>query len=100
VDLAAALAPGMEQRVVGIRPGEKLHEVMCPGDDSHLTLEFDAHYVLKPAIQFSGISDFSVNRLGENGRPVDQGFEYHSGRNPHFLDVREIVALNQQLEDS
>jgi UDP-N-acetylglucosamine 4,6-dehydratase len=99
VDLAAALAPGMEQRVVGIRPGEKLHEVMCPGDDSHLTLEFDDHYVIKPAIQFSGISDFSVNRLGEKGRLVDQGFEYHSGRNPHFLDVREIVALNRELED-
>jgi UDP-N-acetylglucosamine 4,6-dehydratase/5-epimerase len=99
VDLAAALAPGMPQRIVGIRPGEKLHEVMCPGDDSHLTLEFDDHYVIKPAIQFSGIADFSVNRLAERGRPVDQGFEYHSGRNPHFLEVHEIIALNRQLEE-
>lgn len=98
VDLASSLAPGMPQKIVGIRPGEKLHEVMCPGDDSHLTLEFDDHYVIKPSIQFSGVADFSVNRLGEKGRPVEQGFEYHSGRNPRFLAIDEIVALNRGVE--
>ena len=97
VDLASALAPGMPQRVVGIRPGEKLHEVMCPGDDSHLTLEFADHYVIKPSIQFSGVADFSVNRLGEQGRPVEESFEYQSGRNPHFLTIEEIVALNREV---
>ena len=97
VDLASALAPGMPQRVVGIRPGEKLHEVMCPGDDSHLTLEFADHYVIKPSIQFSGVADFSVNRLGERGRPVEESFEYQSGRNPHFLTIEEIVALNREV---
>ena len=45
---------------------------MCPGDDSHLTLEFEDHYVIKPSIQFSGVVDFSVNRCGERGRPVEQ----------------------------
>ena len=99
VDLASALAPGMLQRVVGIRPGEKLHEVMCPGDDSHLTLEFVDHYVIKPSIQFSGVADFSVNRLGERGRPVEEGFEYQSGRNPRFLTIEEIVALNREVAD-
>ena len=44
VDLARAMAPGLPHRIVGIRPGEKLHEVMCPADDSHLTLEFADHY--------------------------------------------------------
>ena len=97
VDLASALAPGMPRRVVGIRPGEKLHEVMCPGDDSHLTLEFSDHYVIKPSIQFSGVADFSVNRLGEQGRPVEESFEYQSGRNPHFLTIEEIVALNREV---
>ena len=48
VDLAAAMAPHLPHQIVGIRPGEKLHEVMCPADDSHLTLEFDDHYVIKP----------------------------------------------------
>ena len=100
VDLATAMAPRLPHKVVGIRPGEKLHEVMCPGDDSHLTLEFDDHYVIKPAIQFSGIADFAVNRLGEKGGAVEHGFEYHSGRNPRFLAIAEIVALNGEAEDT
>lgn len=95
VDLARALAPQLPHKVIGIRPGEKLHEVMCPADDSHLTLEFDDHYVIKPAIQFSGAPDFSVNRLGERGRAVQQGFEFQSGRNPHFLSIEEIAAMNR-----
>ena len=94
VDLARAMAPALPHRIIGIRPGEKLHEIMCPADDSHLTLEFDDYFVIKPTIQFSRVADFSVNKLGERGRPVEAGFEYHSGRNPHFLSVEEIVALN------
>jgi UDP-N-acetylglucosamine 4,6-dehydratase len=95
VDLATAMAPSLPQRVIGVRPGEKLHEIMCPADDSHLTLEFVDHYVIRPTIQFSGPVDFSLNRLGETGRPVQPGFEYHSGRNRHFLSIEEIVTLNQ-----
>jgi UDP-N-acetylglucosamine 4,6-dehydratase len=95
VDLARALAPNLPHRIIGIRPGEKLHEIMCPADDSHLTLEFDDHYVIKPAIQFSGHVDFATNRLGESGQPVAQSFEFHSGRNVHFLGVEEIIALNE-----
>ncbi|MEX0734711.1 MAG: UDP-N-acetylglucosamine 4,6-dehydratase (inverting) [Steroidobacteraceae bacterium] len=94
VDLASAMAPSLPHKIIGIRPGEKLHEVMCPGDDSHLTLDFDDHFVIKPAILFSGLVDFSVNRLGEKGRPVEQGFEFHSGKNPRFLAVEEIAALS------
>ncbi|MEP7242280.1 MAG: UDP-N-acetylglucosamine 4,6-dehydratase (inverting) [Gammaproteobacteria bacterium] len=98
VDLAKAMAPQLPHRIVGVRPGEKLHEVMCPADDSHLTLEFDDHYVIRPTIQFSQEVDFSVNRLKETGKPVDAGFEFHSGRNSHFLTVQEIVALNRSTE--
>lgn len=94
VDVATAMAPSLPHRIVGIRPGEKLHEVMCPTDDSHLTLEFDDHYVIKPTIQFSGRVDFAVNRLGEKGTPVEQGFEFQSGTNLRFLSVQEILALN------
>jgi UDP-N-acetylglucosamine 4,6-dehydratase len=98
VDLAHAMAPNLPHKLIGIRPGEKLHEVMCPADDSHLTLEFADHYVIKPAIQFIGPVDFASNRLGERGRPVEPGFEYHSGKNPRFLAVEEIVALNHVVE--
>ena len=92
-DLAAAIAPGLATRVVGIRPGEKLHEIMCPSDDSHLTLEFEDHFVIRPTIQFSIPLDHIENRLGERGKPVAGGFEYNSGTNPWFLDVDEIARL-------
>ena len=94
IDLAEALAPGLPHEIIGIRPGEKIHEVMCPKENSHLTLEFSDHFVLKPSIQFSNLVDYSVNRLGEEGRIVEEGFEYNSGTNPHFLTVEEIASLN------
>lgn len=94
VDLASAMAPNLPQRHVGIRPGEKVHEVMCPADDSHLTLEFADHYVIKPTILFTQRPDFERNELGETGSPVERDFEYHSGRNPHFLSINEIVEFN------
>ena len=81
-------------RIVGIRPGEKLHEIMCPADSSHLTLEFPDHYVIKPAILFAGDFEFSRNQLSEQGSHVKPGFEYQSGKNPRFLSVDEIVGLN------
>jgi UDP-N-acetylglucosamine 4,6-dehydratase len=97
VDLAEAMAPGMPQRIVGIRPGEKLHEIMCPADDSHLTLEFDNHYVLRPTIKFHhGELDYTLNATGERGRPVAMGFEYSSGSNPNVLGVQAIRDFNAQ----
>jgi UDP-N-acetylglucosamine 4,6-dehydratase len=95
VDLAKAMAPGVPHKIIGIRPGEKLHEIMCPMDDSHLTLEFDDHYVIKPTIQFTGKVDFTVNQLGEVGHPVGQDFEFHSGKNPHQLTIAEIAEMNR-----
>lgn len=93
VDLAKAMAPNIPMKIVGIRPGEKLHEIMCPTDDSHLTLEFHDHYVIKPTITFFSPLDYSVNQLGEPGTPVNQGFEYNSGTNPHFLTVEELREM-------
>jgi UDP-N-acetylglucosamine 4,6-dehydratase len=96
VDLARAMAPELPQRIVGIRPGEKIHEVMCPADDSHLTLEFADHFVIRPTIAFSDVDNsYSPNRLGERGGDVEQGFEYNSGRNERFLSVPEIVEFNR-----
>ncbi|TVZ38568.1 UDP-N-acetylglucosamine 4,6-dehydratase [Alteromonadaceae bacterium 2753L.S.0a.02] len=91
IDLAKAYAPGKKIKIVGIRPGEKIHEIMCPADDSHLTLEFEDHYVLCPSIKFyNGDCDYRTNGLGEQGAPVAMGFEYNSGNNPHFLDISQI----------
>lgn len=96
VDLARAIAPHLAHEIIGIRPGEKLHETMCPADDSHLTLEFADHFVITPTIRFSGRVDFTVNKLGEQGVPVEQGFEYSSGKNPEFLSIQGIQDMNLQ----
>ena len=97
IDLAEAMSPDMKIKIIGIRPGEKLHEIMCPKDDSHLTVEFADHYVLSPSITFYGQeNDFTKNLVGEHGKPVEQGFEYESGTNPHFLSVEELRDFNRK----
>ena len=95
-ELAKAMAPDLPQKIVGIRPGEKLHEIMCPSDDSHLTLEFDDHYVLQPTITFNFITDYSINRLGEKGKPVELGFEYNSGNNTQWLSHKEFLEMAKE----
>ena len=92
MDVAKAYAPNLEIEEVGIRPGEKLHEVMCPSDDSHLTLEFENHFLIEPTINFSDKPfDYKTNHLGEKGEYVDYGFEYNSRSNPVFLSPEEII---------
>jgi len=98
-ELAHAVAPDLPHKIIGIRPGEKLHEIMCPSDDSHLTLEFHDHYVIKPTIQFTQRSDFSKNAIGEVGESVPQGFEYNSGNNTEWLSC-EALLEKIKLTDS
>lgn len=95
VDLAQSMAPDLPQKLIGIRPGEKLHEVMCPKDDSHLNIEFHDHFVIKPSIVFFSPVSYETNVLGEQGRPVPDGYEYSSGTNPYFLSVDELHRLNE-----
>ena len=98
-DLAKALSPDASHEIVGIRPGEKLHEVMCPADDSHLTIEFKKHYVIKPSIRFLEENDFLTDNKKEVGSPVSQGFEYNSGTNPQFLSIKEILEYDTWSND-
>lgn len=95
-DVAEAIAPGIPHDVVGIRPGEKLHEIMVPKDDSHRTVEFDDHYVITPSIKFSDTDvDYCNNRLKEKGKFAEPGACYESGSNPVFLSVDEIRQLHE-----
>lgn len=99
LDLAAAYAPNLGVKFVGIRPGEKLHEIMCPADDAHLTLEFQDHFVIKPTIKFYEQDyDYQTNSIGETGAPVQSGSDYHSGSNPHFLSVEEIIEFDNYAQ--
>lgn len=93
IELAKALAPELPHNIIGIRPGEKLHEIMCPADDSHLTYEFEDHFVISPTIKFINQIDYSSNELGEKGVNVNQGFEYNSGNNDKWLGNQEILDL-------
>jgi len=98
-DLAEAFNPELPHKIVGIRPGEKLHEIMCPADESHLTLEFADHFVLRPTIKFHHKDvDYLENGLGEMGTPVPMGFEYNSGTNDYFLSVDEIRIMNELID--
>jgi UDP-N-acetylglucosamine 4,6-dehydratase len=98
-DLATAMAPRLPHKVIGIRPGEKLHEIMCPADSAHQTLEFDDHFVICPAITFIVQADYKRNASGECGRPVAEGFEYNSGSNSDFLSSAQLRALDVVIDE-
>ncbi|MGV2870852.1 UDP-N-acetylglucosamine 4,6-dehydratase (inverting) [Colwellia sp. E150_009] len=99
VDLAKAMAPDLPIKIIGIRPGEKLHEIMCPSDDSYHTFEYDDHFVIAPAIIFSSRSnDFTINGLNETGKQVAHGYEYNSLNNECFLSIQELLNFNKIAE--
>ncbi len=89
------MASHLPHKQVGIRPGEKLHELMVPLDDARMTLEFVDHYTIQPSIRFTQVDvDFAVDALGERGQPVSEDFEYRSDTNPQFLSVAELAELH------
>lgn len=98
-EMAKALAPNLKQKIIGIRPGEKLHEVMCPVDDSHITLEFHDHFVIKPSITFIEAIDYTTNLLGENGKTVKAGFEYNSRDNKIWLTHKQLLEKIEQTKE-
>jgi len=88
MDLAKAIDPECKTEIVGVRPGEKLHEVMVTKDDARRTLEYKDHYVVQPDFQFWG------HRFKENGGEKIVGdFEYNSGTNPWFLTIDEMREM-------
>ena len=95
-EVARVMAPKLPYKVVGIRPGEKVHEIMCPVDEAHLTLEFPDHFVIQPATLFD--LDYQLNGAGEKGVPVDENFQYSSDRNDHWLEGDELAAMIKSTE--
>jgi len=93
MDVAEAIAPDLEIREVGIRPGEKLHEEMITATDSINTVEFEDYFVILPSTPLWDIEKFKNESNGTPGRFCDFGFAYNSGNNDHFLTVEEIRNL-------
>lgn len=89
-DLAEAVCPGCRTEVVGIRPGEKLHEEMITETDALSSLEFDDHYVILPALQFMDADEYMKKN---GGRLCPDGFRYNSGTNSEWLTVNQIREL-------
>ncbi|MBN2452659.1 MAG: UDP-N-acetylglucosamine 4,6-dehydratase (inverting) [Candidatus Omnitrophica bacterium] len=85
-DLARAIAPGCRLKTIGIRPGEKLHEVMISEDDSRNTTEFGRYYVIRPAF-------YHPDKKYKRGRSVPDGFRYSSDSNGEWLSVSELKSL-------
>ena len=88
VDLARVVAPDLPQKVIGIRPGEKLHEVMITEDDARQTIELADRYVVQPALGWWNPKVYEIT-----GRKVAEGFRYSSEINPDWLDGHALKAM-------
>lgn len=93
-DLATAMAPDLEQHEVGIREGEKLHEVMVPDADSLTTYEYDRNFVIYPHMEWCDLSKVDLR----GGKLVPQGFTYDSGGNSEWLSVEELRERVAKME--
>ena len=93
LDLAEAIAPDCEHRVIGIRPGEKIHEEMITASDSFTTYDLGKYFVILPQTPRWKLQDY-IQQF--SAKPVEQGFRYTSGENKDFLTVEQLRAAIKQ----
>ena len=93
LDIAKAIAPECKYKVIGIRPGEKLHEEMITESDAMNTIEFDDYFVIMPSVRVWSKSKFQKESNKNVGIPCQDGFSYNSKSNEHFLSVKELKKL-------
>ena len=91
MDLAQAIAPNCEIELVGIRPGEKLHEAMIMEDDARHTVEFDTYYVIQPEFSW-----WKMTQVGD-GKPLEDGFAYTSDNNTEWLTIKQLEELVKEM---
>lgn len=92
-DLAEAMLPGCKMPEVGIRPGEKLHEIMVTTEDSSTTYEYEKHFIVYPQMVFN-----DRQKINTSGRKVEEGFSYSSGNNTEWLSVEDIRKLLKTVD--
>lgn len=96
-DLAEAIAPGLEYHILGIRDGEKLHEVMISTDDSRHTIELDDHYIIIPEAFTHDPGKMKRFLDGREGKLTQEGFAYASNTNPDWLNVAQLRELSAEM---
>ena len=89
-DVAEAIGPTCEKKVIGIRPGEKIHEEMITSSDSYTTIDLGKYYAILPS---DGRTLSRYENEGIKFQKVKGEFAYNSGNNPHFLEIKEIRDL-------
>jgi UDP-N-acetylglucosamine 4,6-dehydratase/5-epimerase len=97
-DLAKAVAPASTISVTGIRPGEKLHEVLISEDEARTTVELNDMYVVMPAMPLMSKGKLLGRDWEENGAPLPDGFRYASNTNPQWLKIDELKEIIAPIE--
>lgn len=94
MELAKAIAPKLDTHIIGIRPGEKVHEQMISAEDARHTLEFDDYYIIQPDVNW-------WKKRSENigGKPVSHDFSYNSGTNSQWLSIEDMQELIRDLDE-
>lgn len=92
-DLAEAMCPRCTLKEIGIRPGEKLHEIMVTVEDSHMTYEYDKHFIVYPQVMWNDRQQINLS-----GKKVEEGFSYSSGNNTEWLSVEQIRELLKEVK--
>lgn len=92
IDMARAIAPECKHKIIGIRPGEKLHEVMITEDDARHTIELDDYYIIEPEFKWWS----NEKHMSNGGKPVAEGFRYASDTNDRWLTVEDLKKLMQE----
>ena len=89
-DLAKSIDNKIPQKEIGLRPGEKLHEVLISRDSSHHTIEFKDYYIIKPEFNFEKSKNFEVDEKNQKGKLLKKNFEYNSLNNTKYLTINDL----------
>ena len=99
IDIANAINSEKKIKIIGIRPGEKLHEVLCSKDEANLTIEFKDYYILQPTIKYiDRKTNFFKNKNGLKGKKVKENFEYNSQNNREYLNKNLLRKIIKKID--
>ena len=98
-DLPKVICPKNKLKFIGIRPGEKIHEVLCPRENAHEAIEFKNYFIIRPTIKIRNREINYIDYPDEKGKKVKDNFEYSSGTNKKFLSLNQIKESIKRFDD-